>query len=141
MLTEVELDRHDSFVKRVCAHKATHASTCKNERTRPCAHRHMCTHTYTRASTPTIYTPSIPASAETHVQFSCSVASDSCDPMDCSTQGFPVHHQLSEFTQTRVHRVGDAIQPSHPVVPFSSCLQSFPASGSFQKSQFFESGG
>jgi len=38
-----------------------------------------------------------------------------CDPMNCSTPGLPVHHQLPEFTQTRVHRVGDAIQPSHPL--------------------------
>ena len=38
-----------------------------------------------------------------------------CDPTDCSTPGFPVHHQLPEFTQTHVHRVGDAIQPSHPL--------------------------
>ena len=37
------------------------------------------------------------------------------DPMDCSTQGFPVHHQLSDLTQTHVHRVSDAIQPSHPL--------------------------
>ena len=36
------------------------------------------------------------------------------DPMDCSTPGLPVHHQLPEFTQTHVHRVGYAIQPSHP---------------------------
>ena len=36
-----------------------------------------------------------------------------CDPMNCSTPGLPVHHQLLEFTQTHVHRVGDAIQPSH----------------------------
>ena len=36
-----------------------------------------------------------------------------CDPMDCSTPGLPVHHQLLEFTQTHVHWVGDAIQPSH----------------------------
>ena len=36
-----------------------------------------------------------------------------CDPMDCSTPGLHVHHQLLEFTQTHVHRVGDAIQPSH----------------------------
>ena len=35
--------------------------------------------------------------------------------MDCSTPGFPVHHQLLELTQTHVHRVGDAIQPSHPL--------------------------
>ena len=37
-----------------------------------------------------------------------------CDPMNCSTPGLPVHHQLPEFTQTHVHRVSDAIQPSHP---------------------------
>ena len=38
-----------------------------------------------------------------------------CDPMNRSTPGLPVHHQLLEFTQTHVHRVGDAIQPSHPL--------------------------
>ena len=38
-----------------------------------------------------------------------------CDPIDCSTPGFPVHHQLLELTQTRVHHVGDAIQPFHPL--------------------------
>ena len=38
-----------------------------------------------------------------------------CDPMNCSTPGFPIHHQLLEFTQTHVHPVGDAIQPSHPL--------------------------
>ena len=38
-----------------------------------------------------------------------------CDPMVCSMPGLPVHHQLQEFTQTHVHRVGDAIQPSHPL--------------------------
>ena len=53
----------------------------------------------------------------TAVQFS-SVA-QSCptlwDPMNCSTPGLPVHHQLPKFTQTHIHRVGDAIQPSHPL--------------------------
>ena len=39
-----------------------------------------------------------------------------CDPMNHSTPGLPVHHQLPEFTQTHVHRVGDAIQPSHPLL-------------------------
>ena len=38
-----------------------------------------------------------------------------CDPMDCSTPGFSVHHQLSEFTQIHVRSVSDAIQPSHPL--------------------------
>ena len=54
--------------------------------------------------------------------------------MDCSTPGLPVLHHLPEFAQTHGHWVGDAIQPS--VVLFS-CLQSFPASGSFPMSQFF----
>ena len=38
-----------------------------------------------------------------------------CNPMNCSMPGLPVHHQLPEFIQTHVHRVGDAIQPSHPL--------------------------
>ena len=40
-----------------------------------------------------------------------------CNPMDCSMQGFPVNHQLPELTQTHVHQVSDAIQPSHPLSP------------------------
>ena len=40
-----------------------------------------------------------------------------CDPMDCSMPGFPLHHQLLELTQTHIHWVGDAIQPSHPLSP------------------------
>ena len=63
-----------------------------------------------------------------------------CDPMNRSTPGLPVHHKLPELTQTHVHQVGDAIQPSH-VVPFSSCPQSLPASGSFPMSQLFKWGG
>ena len=50
------------------------------------------------------------------IQFS-SIAQSSptlCDPMNCSTPSFPVHHHLPEFTQIHVHRVRDAIQPSHP---------------------------
>ena len=43
-----------------------------------------------------------------------------CNTMNRSTPGLPVHHQLPEFTQTHVHLVSDAIQPSHPVAPFSS---------------------
>ena len=39
-----------------------------------------------------------------------------CNPMDSSMPGFPVHHQLPELTQTHVHQVGDAIQPSHPLL-------------------------
>ena len=62
--------------------------------------------------------------------------------MKRSTPGLPVHHQLPEFTQTHVHRVSDAIQPSQSsVVPFSSCPQSLPASESFPMSQLFAWGG
>ena len=43
-----------------------------------------------------------------------------CDPMNHSTPGLPVHHQLLEFTETHVYRVSDAIQPSHPLLPPSS---------------------
>ena len=39
-----------------------------------------------------------------------------CDPMDCSAPGFHVHHQLPKLAQTHVHQVGDAIQPSHPLL-------------------------
>ena len=60
-----------------------------------------------------------------------------CDPMDCSTPGFPVHDQLLELSQTHVHRVNHLIL----FIPFSFCLQSFPAAGSFPLSQFFASGG
>ena len=64
-----------------------------------------------------------------------------CDPKNCSTPVFPVLHYLSEFAQTHVHWVSDDIQPAHPVILFFSCLQSFPASGSFPMSQLFTSGG
>ena len=64
------------------------------------------------------------------------------DDMNCSTPGLLVHHQPAEFTQTHVHRVHDAIQPSHPLsVPFSSCPQSLPASESLPMSQLFAWGG
>ena len=74
----------------------------------------------------------------THSQFS-SVAQSCptlCDPMNRSTPGFPVHHQLPEFTQTHIHQVSDA-----SVVPFSSCPQSLPTSEYFPMSQLFAWGG
>ena len=66
-----------------------------------------------------------------------------CNPKDCSTLGLSVHHPLLEFTQTHVHWIGRWCHStiSSSVVPFSSCLQSFPVSGSFQMSQFFAGGG
>ena len=73
-----------------------------------------------------------PLPSEPSVQFSSVTQSclTLCDPMNHSTPGLPVHHQLPEFTQTHVHRVGDAIQPSHalsspsPPVPNPSQHQS-----------------
>ena len=64
-----------------------------------------------------------------------------CDTMDCSIPGLPVHQQLLEFPQTHIYWVGDAIQPSHPLLsPSPPAPQSFPVSGSFQMSQFLASG-
>ena len=55
-----------------------------------------------------------------------------CDPMNCSTPGLPVHHQLPESTQTHVHRVGDAIQASHPLLSPSPALNLPQHQGLFQ---------
>ena len=61
-----------------------------------------------------------------------------CDPMNRSTPDLPVHHQLPEFTQTHIHRVSDAIQPSHPLSsPSPPAPKSLPASESFPMSQLF----
>ena len=60
------------------------------------------------------------------------------DPMNRSTPGLPVHHQLPEFTQTRIHRVSHAIQASHPLLSTSlPALKSLPASKSFPVSKLF----
>ena len=56
-----------------------------------------------------------------------------CDPRNCSTPGLPVHHQLPEFTQTHVHRVSDAIQPSHPLL-----FPSSPAPNPSQQRSLFQ---
>ena len=65
-----------------------------------------------------------------------------CDPMDCSTPGLPVHHQLPELTQTHVPRVGDAIQPSHPLSsPSPPTFNLSQHQGFFPMSRFFASGG
>ena len=60
-------------------------------------------------------------------QFSRSAVSNSCDPMNSSTPGLPVHHQLPESTETRVHWVSDAIQPSHPLSSPSPLPSIFPS--------------
>ena len=54
-----------------------------------------------------------------------------CDPMDCSTPGFTVHHQLLELAQTHVHKLSDAIQPSHSLLPLLLLPSIFPRSRVF----------
>ena len=73
----------------------------------PARHFTWCTMHRSEISRVTIYSLDVQFSS---VAQSCPTL---CDPMNHSTPGFPVHHQLLEFTQTHVHRVGDAIQPSH----------------------------
>ena len=64
-----------------------------------------------------------------HAQFSSAAQScpTLCNPMDCSTPGFPVHQQLPEFTQTHVHWVSDAVQPFHPLSPLLLLPSIFPS--------------
>ena len=72
----------------------------------------------------------------------CSIAQSCptlCNPMDCSMPGLPVPHHLLELALVYVHWCHPTISSS--VIPFSSCLQSFPATESFQMSKFFASGG
>ena len=75
----------------------------------------------------------------------CSVTQSSltlCDPMDWSTPGFPVHHQLPKLAQTHVHWASDSIQPSHPLLPPSPlALNLSQHQGLFPMSQLFESDG
>ena len=76
--------------------------------------------------------PKVCPSSGQSVQFSQSCLT-LCDPINHSTPGLPVHHQLPEFTQTHVHRVGDAIQPSHPLSSPSP-----PAPNPFQHQGLFQ---
>ena len=85
--------------------------------------REVSLHSYCSKAQSTTWKAQIKAS----VQFSHSVVSVPCDPMDCSTPGFPVHHQLPELAETHVHRVDDAVQPPH--------LLSSPSPSAFNLSQ------
>ena len=85
--------------------------------------------------------PSHPYLSETEVAQLCLTL---CDPMDCRMSDFPVHYQLLEPTQAHVHRVSDAIQPSHPLSsPSPLAFNLFQHQGLFPdvKSQLFTSGG
>ena len=73
--------------------------------------------------------------------FTHQVMSNSCDPMNCSTPGFPIPHHLLEFSQVHIHWISDVIQPSPSLSQLILCLHSFPASGSFPKSWLFRLAG
>ena len=76
-----------------------------------------------------------------YIQFSCSGIFDSLWPHGLQHTRLLIHHQLLELAQTYVHRVGDTSNHLSSVIPFSSCFQSFLASGSFPMNQFFTSSG
>ena len=78
----------------------------------------------------TVYLPAFQRTGS--FQFSHSGVWTLIDPMDCSTPGLPIHYQLPEFTQIHVHRVDDAIQPSHPLSPSSPALNLSQHLGLFQ---------
>ena len=63
----------------------------------------------------TLYTHNQPLPLPVQFSSVAQLCPTPCNPMKCSTPGLPIHHQLPESTQTHVHRVGDAIQPSHPL--------------------------
>ena len=76
--------------------------------------------------------------------YCCSIAKSCltlCDPMGCSTPGYPVLHYLLELVQIHVYGVGDHQTISFSVISFSFCLQSFPTSGSYLMNRLFASGG
>ena len=83
------------------------------------------------------------AKARSSIQFSWVTQSclTLCNPMDCSTPGFPVLHYLLQFAQTHIHWVGDTIQPSHPLVSPDPALNLLPSSESYPVSRPFASVG
>ena len=110
----------------------------------------ICSHPLVIPRSATLQVDSLPSEPPGKPKYTVTVSSVQfslsrvwfCDPMDCSTPGLPVHYQLPDFTQTRVHWV----KKFHPassssVVPFSSYLKSFSVSGSYPVSQLFVSGG
>ena len=103
---------------KACTHTHIHDHIHAHSHVYTHTHSHTLTHSYTHVRTHNSYRFTCThAHAHCSVQFSSGAQScpTLCDPMNCSTPVLPVHHQPPEFTQTHVHRVGDAIQPSHPL--------------------------
>ena len=132
--------RTNCFAIPSTSHRANfyHLYTCTyahtHRHTYACTRMHLYTHTYRMQIVLTL--------CSNFFIYSVQLCPAICNPMHCSTPGLPVHHQLPEFTQTHVHWVGDTHATiSSSVIPFSSCLQSFPPSGSFPMSQLFTSSG
>jgi len=112
-----------------------------------CCFTHMCTQWYLWNHTALSPSPFVFSSKSHDSDFSsycCSVTKSCptlCNPIDYSAPGFPVHQQLLELSNSCPSSWWCYLASSSSVVPFSSCPQSFPASGSFQVSRFFTSGG
>ena len=104
--------KHFLRKRRFCCQTHKHARTCTHTHK---FGKHWCRRKKTSIGASGL--GSYPSSIMLAVQFSSFAQScpTLCDPMNCSTPGLPVHHQLPEFTQTHVHWAGDAIQPAHPL--------------------------
>ena len=105
-----------------CSHTPLETLTCRHMSLQALAGPHMLLQSlYVLAHTPMplhVFVHSHTSSQISHTLQSSSVTQSCltlCDPMNHSTSSLPVHHQLPEFTQIHVHRVSDAIQPSHPL--------------------------
>ena len=93
-------------------------------------HTHESLHMLLQEPVILCYIPT--ANSRKEVQFSHSVMFNFCNPMGCSTPGFHVHHQLPDHAQIHVHRVGDAIQPSHTLLSSSPAFNFCQHQGLFQ---------
>ena len=111
VFSSVQLHSHDWFfaTTQTVAHQASLSITNSQSLLKRMSIQSVMPSNHLILCLPLLLLPSIQFSSVTQ---SCQTL---CDPMNCSMPGLPVHHQLLEFTQTHVHWVGDAIQPSHPL--------------------------
>ena len=119
----------------------SHCLSCWNQVTiKPSTPSEFMIYLYIQNFIPFLVLPLLPSGlrsikSEDSLQFSSvtQLHPPLCDPMNCSTPGLPVHHQLPEFTQTHVHWVGDAIQTSHPLSSLLLLPSIFPSTRVFSR--------
>ena len=107
----------------------THHQHPPNTHTHTHTHTHKWTHTEGSCNAIPLHSSSAVTQSLSSVQFSTvtQLCPTLCNPIDCSTSGFPVHHQLPEVPQTHVHRIGDAIQPCRNLLSTSPPSFSLPS--------------